>query len=411
MQTEGWEEDAADRGRDVSEPLETDESHDQQEEVSAAGDYYSKGQGSHRKKRSYTLAPQVVLCMIRHRTARGLKLGEATVRVNVSGLLDKFTQLPGVLVLEARNGMAGLITRVLVVDDYKAWRSFFTTTLQKEPGLQVIGQLSDGLEAVREAQELQPDLILLDIGLPTLNGIEAAGQIRKVSPASKILFVSENRSADIAEEALSTSAGGYVVKSDAASELLDAVKAVLQGERFVSASLAGHVRVTSNTQILQGRHRIEDNPCVRFAGNALISEFLISIIEATGADCGTVQLFDSTNRVLRIVAQQGFDGEFLNQFDTAGHDDQSAFNEATRGRSRIVVTDVASDPVFSDHVKDLLLRANIHSLQSTPLIDSSGELIGIVTTHNRCPGTPSPDQLKYLDNLVISFVTKISASA
>jgi DNA-binding NarL/FixJ family response regulator len=79
---------------------------------------------------------------------------------------------------------------------------------------------------------------LLDIGLPTLNGIEAARRIREVSPASKILFVSENRDWDIAKEALSTGAGGYVVKSDAASELLPAADAVLKGKRFVSASLA-----------------------------------------------------------------------------------------------------------------------------------------------------------------------------
>jgi CheY-like chemotaxis protein len=100
--------------------------------------------------------------------------------------------------------------------------------------------VSDGLDAVQKADELQPDLILLDIGLPTLNGIEVARRIREVSPASKILFVSEDRSADIVEEALSTGAGGYVVKSDAARELLPAVNAVLEGERFVSASLAGH---------------------------------------------------------------------------------------------------------------------------------------------------------------------------
>ena len=98
--------------------------------------------------------------------------------------------------------------RVLVVDDYEPWRRFASTTLLKQPELQVIGEVSDGLEAVQKAKELQPDLILLDVGLPTLNGIEAARRIRKVSPGSKILFASENRSADIAEEALSTGAGG-----------------------------------------------------------------------------------------------------------------------------------------------------------------------------------------------------------
>ena len=137
--------------------------------------------------------------------------------------------------------MGRSIIRVLIVDDYEPWRRYFSTTLWKERGLQVIGEASDGLEAVQQAQELQPDLILLDIGLPTLNGIEAARRIREVSPASQILFVSENRSAGIAEKALSTGAGGYVVKSDAASELLPAVKAVLEGKRFVSASLADRV--------------------------------------------------------------------------------------------------------------------------------------------------------------------------
>ena len=130
--------------------------------------------------------------------------------------------------------------RVLVVDDYEPWHGFVSDTLKKQPEFEVIGYVCDGLEAVKQAEQQQPDLILLDIGLPTLNGIEAATRIREISPASKILFVSENRSVDIAEKALRTGAGGYVVKSDAASDLLAAIKAVLEGKRFVSASLAGH---------------------------------------------------------------------------------------------------------------------------------------------------------------------------
>jgi DNA-binding NarL/FixJ family response regulator len=130
--------------------------------------------------------------------------------------------------------------RVLVVDDYEPFRRFVCSTLRTRPELQVIGEAVDGLEAVQKAQQVQPELILLDIGLPTLNGIEAARRIRELSPKSKILFVSEDRSWDIAEEALRTGAGGYVVKSDAVGELLPAVEAVLKGKRFVSASLAGH---------------------------------------------------------------------------------------------------------------------------------------------------------------------------
>src|SRR3954466_3756711 len=94
--------------------------------------------------------------------------------------------------------------RVLVVDDFEPFRDRFSALLAKEPRLQVIGEASDGVNAVEKAQELQPDLILLDIGLPSLNGIEAARRIRNVSPCSTILFVSENRSPDIASAALST---------------------------------------------------------------------------------------------------------------------------------------------------------------------------------------------------------------
>jgi DNA-binding NarL/FixJ family response regulator len=132
------------------------------------------------------------------------------------------------------------IIRVLVVDDYEPWRRFISTTLQTKPELQIIGEALDGLESVHRAQKLQPDLILLDIGLPTLSGIEAARRIRQLSPHSKILFVSENRSWDIVQEALHSGGSGYVLKSEAGSDLLPAVDAVLKGKRFVSSNLAGH---------------------------------------------------------------------------------------------------------------------------------------------------------------------------
>jgi len=129
--------------------------------------------------------------------------------------------------------------QVLIVDDYEPWRRFIRLTLLAYDKLQVIGEVSDGLEAVEKAHQLQPDLILLDIGLPKLNGIEAARRIREVSPTSKILFVSENHAWDIAEEALRVGTSGYVVKSGAARELLTAIWAVLEGKQFLSPSLSG----------------------------------------------------------------------------------------------------------------------------------------------------------------------------
>ena len=136
--------------------------------------------------------------------------------------------------------------RILVVDDCEPWRDFIVNTLKKEPGLEIIGQVSDGSAAVQQTHQLKPDLILLDIGLPTLNGIQAATQIRESSPSSKILFISENHHVDIVERALSTGAGGYVIKSEAAGELVPAIKAVLAGKRFISASLTGHFLVASS---------------------------------------------------------------------------------------------------------------------------------------------------------------------
>ncbi len=130
--------------------------------------------------------------------------------------------------------------RLIVVEDFVPFRQFIRKTLAKWPNLRIICEVSDGAEAVRQAGELKPELILLDIGLPTLNGIAAARQIRKLTPESKILFMSQESSPDVVQEALNVGARGYVLKTRAASDLLAAVEAVLEGRHFVSDGLSGH---------------------------------------------------------------------------------------------------------------------------------------------------------------------------
>jgi DNA-binding NarL/FixJ family response regulator len=130
--------------------------------------------------------------------------------------------------------------KVLIVDDYEDWRRTVRQLLQERPELQVICEVSDGLAAVHKADELKPDLILLDIGLPKLNGIEAARQIRQLSPSAKIIFLSQDNSLDPDELVLSTGAQGYVYKADVRSDLLPAIEAVLRGKQFVSSSLKGY---------------------------------------------------------------------------------------------------------------------------------------------------------------------------
>lgn len=134
--------------------------------------------------------------------------------------------------------MAKSPIRILVVEDFEPFRAFVTSSLEQHPEFEIIGELSDGLEAVGRAAELNPDLVLLDVGLPSLNGIAAARRIREHSPQSKILFISGDQAPDIVEQALSTGAAGYLVKSDAGRELLVAVAAVLQGRQYLCSSLS-----------------------------------------------------------------------------------------------------------------------------------------------------------------------------
>ena len=103
----------------------------------------------------------------------------------------------------------------------------------------VVGEASDGLEAIQKAGELNPDLILLDIGLPGLDGIQTARRLLADNPRSRILFVSEHQSLDIVQAALGTGVRGYIVKSDVARDLLIAMDAIVDGKRFISARFGG----------------------------------------------------------------------------------------------------------------------------------------------------------------------------
>ena len=124
--------------------------------------------------------------------------------------------------------------RILVADDFEMFGQFVVELLKKRPELQVVREASDGLEALQKAVELRPDLILLDISLPSLNGIEVARQLRSLVPESKIIFLTRESSSDVVQEALSLGARGYVTKNMALEDLFAAVEAVLSGKTFVS---------------------------------------------------------------------------------------------------------------------------------------------------------------------------------
>jgi hypothetical protein len=155
-------------------------------------------------------------------------------------------------------------------------------------------------------------------------------------------------------------------------------------------------------------HRITDNPYRRLQNSVQISDLLRSAMNVTCADFGNIQLFDSSQRVLRIVAQDGFEREFLGYFEIVRCNDDCACGAAVSKRLRVVVSNVATDPVFGESdSRNVLLRANVHAVQSTPLISTSGRLIGVLSTHYNRVQAPSALVWKQIDELAATFIGRV----
>jgi DNA-binding NarL/FixJ family response regulator len=134
----------------------------------------------------------------------------------------------------AENHCLRISGRILIVEDFQPYRAFVTALLHRQCVLQELAEASQGLEAVEKARQLQPLLVLMDVGLPDLSGIEAARRIRDASPKSKIIFLTQEISPEVISEAVKLGASGYVFKSEAETSLLPALEAVLNGKRFFS---------------------------------------------------------------------------------------------------------------------------------------------------------------------------------
>ena len=134
-------------------------------------------------------------------------------------------------------------TRILLVDDCKQWRETLHSIIEAIPRYQVVAEAGDALEAVEKAAQLHPDIVLLDVGMPILNGIEAAPRIRRASPNSTIVFVTQNNDREVRAAALATGAQGYLLKSKVVPELIPALDAILMvrvPEALESSVADGH---------------------------------------------------------------------------------------------------------------------------------------------------------------------------
>jgi two-component system nitrate/nitrite response regulator NarL len=131
----------------------------------------------------------------------------------------------------------GGLVRIVVADDQEVVRKRVVATLTSRSDLQVCAEASNGMEAIEKAKELNPDLIILDITMPVLNGLDAARQIREFAPALPILMLSVHKSRQVVEEAKKIGVRGYVTKGDAVQKLLLAVDTVLQNQTFFPTDL------------------------------------------------------------------------------------------------------------------------------------------------------------------------------
>jgi DNA-binding NarL/FixJ family response regulator len=129
------------------------------------------------------------------------------------------------------------LVKVLVVDDSIYWSGFVLRYFETKTGYKIIGVAANGLEAVQKVDQLRPDVILMDINLPGIDGIEATRQICNAYPGSKIVFVSMLDDSEIVEAAFDVGGSGYILKHDFAQDLFSGIRAVLDGRQFSSRSL------------------------------------------------------------------------------------------------------------------------------------------------------------------------------
>ena len=147
--------------------------------------------------------------------------------------------------------MSGL--KILLADDHAIVREGVRSIIQSRPGWSIVAEVADGAEAVQKATELKPDIAILGVRLPRLNGVEAARRIRQALPQTGIVILTVDNSEQTLRQAVSCGVRGYVLKSDASSSLIDAIQSVSQNEFFLSPNVAHHETMRTSTPQLTQR--------------------------------------------------------------------------------------------------------------------------------------------------------------
>lgn len=143
----------------------------------------------------------------------------------------------------------------MLVDDHEVVRHGLRTLLEAQDGLTICGETGDGRTAIELARQLQPDIVVMDIRLPELNGFEATRRLRTISPKSQVLILSMHESEQMVREVIAAGAQGYVLKSDAGRDLVHAVQTLRRGETFFSQRIAHQARGVSTRDLAASRKR------------------------------------------------------------------------------------------------------------------------------------------------------------
>jgi DNA-binding NarL/FixJ family response regulator len=250
----------------------------------------------------------------------------------------------------------------LIIDDFENFRGFVLSALQQRAEFKIIYQAADGLDGVQQATELKPDLILVDIGLPKLNGIEVARRIRKVSPNSKILFFTQESSPDVVQEALNAGAHGYVAKVDAGKELLPAVYAVLQGKQFISSGLRPPASARDHEHTVHELASYRDNA-------TLVKDFVRFIEAALRAGNPAIVIATESHRTAILDALQA-------RLDMTAAIKEGRFVslDARDTISTFMVNDHPDSVKVSKAVRDLVSKAAQVAKCARPRVAACGEM-------------------------------------
>jgi DNA-binding NarL/FixJ family response regulator len=265
--------------------------------------------------------------------------------------------------------------KILVVEDFEGFRRFVGSALQRRAEYQIIGQASDGLEAVELAEQLQPDLILLDISLPKLNGIKAAERIRKVAPLAKLLFFSIESSTEVVRKALRVGAAGYVIKARAQRDLLPAIETVAAGGRFVSGGIEDCEFVETTTSRAPHHHKV-----LFYSGEAIFIQCFTDFV-AAALKSGHAAIVMATKQhresLVLSLKSEGVD------LDAAIQQGTYVSLDAADMLSRITVNGLPDSVRFLDGMREFIQSAFKAVKTARPRVAICGEVVTLLWTQGK----------------------------